>query len=628
MGCSVRGKVRRHGRRNHVTHGLSYQDVMTPLTQKGNMGLRDGDKMTGEREDQDQSRAPFHLLAATMAPLLALLLNLWLAHGIAGGPISIHGRQTTRCTNTTFTSALPSGAYVERVDDFPSGNATYGEQNIYGNAIGMRLGFCAVTVRVVAPENSDYRFGLFLPAESNWTGNFLAVGNYAQLGGINWADMGAGVKYGMATISTDTGHLSSTSTLAWALERNQGALPDWGYRAVNGSIHIGKDLVRAYYATSNKSFEKSFWSGCSTGGRQGLKQIQISPDSLDGVLIGAPAWDTKHLFPWIAKVASYSAPVGSAGNLNYADLYFLYQYLYGYCDPQDGRRDGTVSWPEECTFNLTDIQCVGGATTNCLTAAKIETVRRIQTDYTLPAPNNTVVFPGPPQGTELTNPFLLDPTDLAAFPMQYFKYFLYPSQANDPRWNNFDYFLNNQISILNDSETINPGQATADNFNLKPFKDRGGKVIMYHGTRDSTVPTGSTAQFYSSVLNSTTGGNSASMDEFFKLFYVPGMGHCYSDAGTEPYVPWHIGGAGQQVLLDPFFSVPNHKFDPQNDALQALLEWVGKARIPSSITATAYNGTSIPYQESYSRPLCAFPKRSVYNASKGPDTLASSYDCV
>lgn len=493
----------------------------------------------------------------------------------------------------------------------------------------MFWGFCAVTVRVVAPQNSDYRFGLFLPGASNWTGNFLAVGNYAQYGGINWADMGPGLKYGMATISTDTGHISSTgvSTLAWALERDQGALPDWGYRAVNGSIHIGKNLVKAYYEGSNKSLDKSYWSGCSTGGRQGLKQIQISPESLDGVLIGAPAWDTKHLFPWIAKVASYSAPVGSAGNLNFNDLTLLYLHLYTVCDPQDGRQDGTVSWPQECKFNLTDIQCNASVTTNCLTEAKIETVRKIQTNYTLPAPNNTIVFPAPPPGTELTNPFILDPVDLAAFATQYFRYFLYPNQANDSRWNNFDYFLDNEISIMRDSETVNPGQATADNFNLKPFKDRGGKIIMYHGTKDSTVPTGSTAQFYSSVLDITAAGNSTRMDEFFKLFYVPGMGHCYPDANTGGYVPWHIGGAGQQVLLDPGYSVPNHTFDPQHDALQALLEWVKNARNPTNITATAYTGTSIPYNESYSRPLCAFPKRSKYNDAKGPDTLASSYDC-
>ncbi|KAM7194846.1 Tannase/feruloyl esterase [Rhypophila sp. PSN 637] len=570
-----------------------------------------------------------------MAPFLALLLNLWLASSAFAGPTIKLARQAGACDNTTLSTVLPSGTYIERLNDLPNGNATYGDPfpNLgYANATSIPA-VCALTVRVTGPENSDYRFGLFLPREQTWTRNFLAVGNYGQAGGINWADMGPGLKYGMATVSTDTGHSSPGNVLNWALERNRGALPDWGYRAVNGSIHVAKALTTRYYALagSNKTLDKSYWSGCSTGGRQGLKQIQTEPESLDGVLIGAPAWDTKRLFPWIAKIASYFSPIGGPTYLDVFQLLFVTQYIRGVCDPQDsptGIADGVVSWPEECNFNLNGIRCNSTGQTNCITDAQIQTVLNLHADYVI---NGTVIFPGAPPGAEVTNPYILDPSSITNFSLEYFRYFLYPDEANSPLWSNFSHFLDNEAAIVGHSIEANPGQATADNFDLSAFRNRGGKIIMYHGTEDSTVPTGSTARFYSSVLTTTAGGSSATMDSFFRLFYVPGMGHCFPDAGTEQYVPWDIGGAGQPVLTAPLASVPGHFLDPQYDALAALLAWVNTTgtpseRNPQNITAVTWNATTLAEK---SRPLCAFPRRAVYNTTRaGPIDQATSWDCV
>ncbi|KAL2017195.1 hypothetical protein VTK56DRAFT_2515 [Thermocarpiscus australiensis] len=103
----------------------------------------------------------------------------------------------------------------------------------------------------------------------------------------------------MAALSTDTGHSSAATDTSWA--RNQPEKKtDWGWRALHGSTVLGKKLVRAYYGGRPPKY--SYYSGCSTGGRQGLKEIQTFPDSFDGALIGAPAWWTTHLNTYIIQV--------------------------------------------------------------------------------------------------------------------------------------------------------------------------------------------------------------------------------------------------------------------------------------------------------------------------------------
>ena len=101
-------------------------------------------------------------------------------------------------------------------------------------------------------------------------------------GGINWLDMGAGVGYGFATMSTDTGHNSTSGDITWALNNPQTKI-DWGYRAMHESIVIAKQVIESYYRCKPKY---NYYSGCSTGGRQGIRDIQLYPSDFDGVLAG------------------------------------------------------------------------------------------------------------------------------------------------------------------------------------------------------------------------------------------------------------------------------------------------------------------------------------------------------
>lgn len=199
------------------------------------------------------------------------------------------------------------------------------------------------------------------------------MGGYSYAGGINWPDMGRCPHYGFATISTDNGHSFSQSDRSWA---NAARLYDWGYRAMHGSVQVAKLLIAHYYGSK---LAYSYYSGCSTGGRQGLKEIQYAADSLDGVLIGSPAWDHNHLLPWISKIACSQLSGSSDAKLTAAQLSILAAEVVNQCDPQDGVVDGVVSLPETCNFDISRIVCSNPST--CLSLTQADRANEIYGDY-------------------------------------------------------------------------------------------------------------------------------------------------------------------------------------------------------------------------------------------------------
>jgi len=200
--------------------------------------------------------------------------------------------QAFECAVSTFDKLLPSNATVNFATDVPAGGAlNYSNPEFPVNDTGLPS-LCAVSINVISSNESSFNFGLFLP--ERWNNRYIASGNGGFGGGINWNDMESNVLNGFAAVSTDTGHLSGAFDGAWALNKSESII-DWGYRAMHESILMGKQITEAYY---NGVIQYSYYSGCSTGGRQGLKEIQMFPEDFDGVLAGAPAWWVSHLQPW------------------------------------------------------------------------------------------------------------------------------------------------------------------------------------------------------------------------------------------------------------------------------------------------------------------------------------------
>lgn len=373
------------------------------------------------------------------------------------------------CSVETFQNVLPSNATILSAVAVANGS-TYGEgaANIAYPTNPTNLpANCALTVNVTSSASSSFRFGIFLPTQ--WNGRFMTVGNGGFSGGINWLDMGAGIRYGFAIVSTDTGHNATTSDGTWALNAPE-RRADFGYRAIHGSTVMGKALTEAYYG---QNISWSYYAGSSTGGRQGLREAQYDPDSFDGLLVGAPAWWTSHLQPWTTKLATYNLPVDGANRIPPAMFSTIGDEATRQCDAVDGVVDGIVSAPEECQFDPSTLQCgsglqgaTGNATTACLTTEQMVTLKNIYADYYA---EGKFAFPGLEPGSESQWSVLLGGTAPNGLGDGYMQYFL----LNDPSWNYTQY----TDSIIWEADAADPGNATADHYEaMAAVMERGSKV--------------------------------------------------------------------------------------------------------------------------------------------------------
>ncbi|KAI1198683.1 Tannase/feruloyl esterase [Nemania serpens] len=536
-------------------------------------------------------------------------------------PLPVGRRQAINCSLNYFTSIAPAGVRVERVQHVTTGFFVESGNIGYPTFPTGLPELCAVIVNNVT---SNYRFGMFMPDE--WNARFLTVGSYAFLGGINWLDMGVGVKYGGVVLSTDTGHSSGAGDITWANTTQKQV--NWAYQALQGSINLGKILTERYYG---QGITYTYFSGCSTGGRQGLKHIQLDPDVFDGALIGAPAWDTKHLMPWLSKLATWNLPESASYSVNDPNLFSRLQAeVLKQCDSLDGVKDNIISSPSACRqkFDITRIRCdVASNKASCWSKAQTDTARKMYSDYV--TSDGELVFKGSEYGSELDwATYLLpavakDTTQNVRrnFDAQYERYFM----SYGKNWQTTSY----NDSVVKDAEARDEGvvQASADQFDLGAFRTKGGKIIMYGGLADNVVPVQHTTHYY----NSTVAAMGGDVDSFLRYFQIPGMGHCW---GTPDNVkaPWMMGGAGQAVQRPPYasaWSVPLGLGDARHDALLALMDWVENGREVSQIIASEFNFTDAAKQSIVlyrQRPLCMFPKTAKWDG-KGDQNSAASWSC-
>jgi feruloyl esterase len=532
------------------------------------------------------------------------------------------------CSPSAIQAALPSNAAVNFAYPIQA-NGTFevsaGDTGYPTSPVGLPA-LCAVSVQVQSVDNTTFGFGLFLP--SDWNGRFLAVGNGGFAGGINWMDMvrvkdqllvsvtdrvqAPGSRYGFATMSTDTGHNSSSSDGRWAYNQ-PGKVENWGHLAMHGSVVSAKSITAAFY---EKEISYNYYSGCSTGGRQGLKEAERYPEDFDGILAGAPAWWTSHLQPWTVKVALYNLPTTADYHIPPTLLPAIAAEVLKQCDPQDGLKDNIISDPQGCNFRPEELLCASNVTnataTSCLTSPQIDTLYQIYTDSI--GDNQTFIFPHLNLGSE--GQWILvsgdKPNNLGP---DYVKYFL----GLGPDWDFYDY--SEDIQRLADK--LQPGDATVG-FDLSAFHGKGGKILSYHGQADGLIPTGSTPYYYNHVER-TLQPQGIDMDEFFRFFLVPGMGHC---AGTFPNVnaPWYFAGANQALNLgNTVYGVPGFR-DEKHDALLAMVAWVENGTAPEQVVATKWVDDKTQAKVMRQRPLCMYPKQAKYTGTGSVDD-ATSWEC-
>ncbi|GAP91684.2 putative feruloyl esterase B [Rosellinia necatrix] len=534
------------------------------------------------------------------------------------------------CSALTFADALPTNAKIERAVAVAAGS-TYGDglaDLAYPTQPTGLPALCAVTVVVASSTTSTYRLGLFLPddngdddsssssssSQGGWNGRFLAVGNGGFGGGINWMDMGAGAHYGFAVVSTDTGHDSATASLSWALGDDE-AKADWGWRAMHGSVTLGKALTAAYYG---RAAARSYYSGCSTGGRQGLREAQSYPDSFDGVVVGAAAWYTSHLNPWVVQAARYNWPATDPKHIDWRLLPAVADEVVRQCDGADGVADGIISLPGQCEVDFGGaLSCdqPGANKSACLTDAQAQTLRNVYGDWNASWAAGELLYKGLSPGSERQMYAVLNYSDASPYGIGYARYFVLDNASFALA--DFD------DSLVALADARDPGNATAAVYDLAPFRDRGGRLLMYHGAADGLVPTQGSNLYYDRVVEAM-GGNATAVGEFFRYFMVPGMQHCWSTAVD---APWAFGAPSQaSVLGDDVWSVPGFR-DAQHDILLALVDWVEKNATVDRVVATTWtqptNASSGVLRQ---RPLCPYPQMANWDGDGDVDD-AESWSC-
>ncbi|KAI8933092.1 hypothetical protein NX059_009735 [Plenodomus lindquistii] len=409
-------------------------------------------------------------------------------------------------------------------------------------------------------------------------------------------------------MSTDTGHNSSVIDGSWAYQQ-PGKQQNWGYLAMHGSVVTAKTIIAAYY---EKSIAYNYYAGCSTGGRQGLKEAEFYPDDFDGIIAGAPAWWTSHLQPWTAQVAAYNLPTTADHHIPPTLFPVIQAEVMKQCDPQDGLVDGLISDPNSCTFRPEELLCTPSCNTSaCLTVPQLTTLDKLYSDFV--GENQTFFYPHLNLGSEVNWPVLLGsdaPNPLGTGYVQYFMGF-----GADWPWQNF----NEDIARL--ADRTDPGNASVG-FDLSAYQAKGGKILAYHGMSDGHIPTNSLKYFYEQVTR-TLKPKGVEVHDFFRSFFVPGMGHC---VGTAVDAPWYFAGPNQAGALGPtVYGVPGFE-DREHDALLAMMAWVEEGVAPEQIIGTKYVNETLHAGVKRQRPLCIYPKQAKYKG-EGDVNSAQSWEC-
>lgn len=217
-------------------------------------------------------------------------------------------------------------------------------------------------------------------------------------------------------------------------------------------------------------------------------------------------------------VGIWNMPVNSSHYLPDSAFELLAAEVLRQCDPQDGVVDNIIQDPLGCQFRPETLLCASNTNNNtsaCLTAEQIKTVNKLHRDWV--EANSTFIFPhfllGSEWGWGGTGGLVSSPSPLGT---EYVKYML----GLGPDWQ-WQQDWTPELIFLSDQ--INPGNATADDFDLEPSYRAGGKVIHYHGMSDASIATGSSIYFYERVVEALQ-PRGIDLDEFYRFFLIPGMG--------------------------------------------------------------------------------------------------------
>jgi feruloyl esterase len=512
--------------------------------------------------------------------------------------------------NTTLTAAtlVPAGALT-----------------VAGQPVGEH---CRVTGRMfdrTSPvDGQRYAIGFEMRLPRAWNGRFFHQVNGGLDGAVVTATGGTGgggpltngLLQGFAVISSDAGHTGAQNPL-FGLDPQ--ARLDYGYQAVGKLTPMAKALIAAAYG---KAPDRSYLVGCSNGGRHAMVGASRYADQYDGILAGNPGFN----LPKAAVAQLYAAqqltavatdPQDLSTGFTQAERALVAGKVLGKCDALDGAVDGQVQDTKACqaAFSLqADVPTCGasGRDGSCLSGAQKTALGNI-----FGGARNSA-------GTRIYAPF---PYDAGITSANWASWKFSSSVERDPVAVGFLFqvppapasmLANTRAFSLGFSMDADAPKIAATNavyaesslsFMTPPnptdfsaLRNRGAKMMVYHGTSDGVFSSDDTAAWYDN-LRSARGGDAS---DFARLYLVPGMNHCGSGPSTDQF-----------------------------DMVSALVAWVEQGQAPDRVTAGARGagnagGANADLPANWSagrtRPLCPYPQVARYRGT-GDIESAASFSC-
>jgi feruloyl esterase len=485
-------------------------------------------------------------------------------------------------------------------------------------------------------NGQHYAINFHMRLPSEWNGKFFfeggggSNGNIGEaLGNLQGQQTGNALTLGYAVVSQDSGHDNATNndpklngTQTFGLDPQ--ARLDFGYNSYDQVTQAAKALIKAYYG---KPPERSYYVGCSEGGREAMMMSQRFPDYYDGILACSPgfklpkaavaeAWDVQAFASAARETGINDANGQPLLNKTFtdADLTLAANAILSACDKLDGLEDGIISNFRACTHALVKpkleaLTCKGAKDVSCLTASQITALEKVYggaknskgeslySDWAwdagignggwrswkigaFAAPANTAINATLGSGAVsaiFSTPPVPTPSGGAA-PIAFMLGLNMDTDA--PK-------------IFAESGTYTKSSwdfMMASNTDLSAFKRHGGKLLITHGVSDPIFSVNDTISWLDEV-NKKNKGKAA---DFVRFFAIPGMTHCGGGPSTDRF-----------------------------DAFSALVAWVEKKTAPDSIVATAGPATPWPGR---SRPLCSYPAIPRYKGA-GSIEDAASFRC-
>ena len=483
-----------------------------------------------------------------------------------------------------------------------------------------------MNARVSPVDGKSYAIGFEMRLPTAWNGRFYHQGNggidgtvVTALGGLGGAPMTTALIMGFAVLSSDAGHGSPAPFFGLDPQ----ARLDYGYQTVGTLTPMAKAMIKNAYG---KEPDRSYFGGCSNGGRHAMVAAARYSEAYDGILAGDPGfhlpkaataqlWKAQQYASIAAKGANGQPDLSTA--VTPAEFKLLGDRINAKCDALDGATDGIAADTKACQAAF-DIQrdvpsCTGARDGSCLTTVQKTVLQRI-----FEGARNS-------KGEATYSDFWWDPGVAGSnFAFWHFN----ASQNLDPGAVAFIFTTPpaNQASFLaqgglgyalsfsldNDYPKIFATTPTytesswsfmtpPHETDLSGLQGRGGKMIVYHGSADPVFSPADTARWYDG-LQAATDGDAA---DFARLFLVPGMNHCSGGPATDQF-----------------------------DMLTPLVQWVEQGRAPDRVQAGARGpGANVVNPEvpaswsaNRTRPLCPYPQVARYNGS-GDIESAESFSC-